>query len=281
VARTIPLPTPELVARMVAAERQCMTDWLQALADLPDNPFGIAIKSFGQATALVCRAIPAQVYNRVFGLTVEDRDHIPAIIDLYEQHGVSPVFDLNPYAIPPYWVEPNIFPALIRHGFSHGAFHQLLYGLPTTDCPALPSDIMIRVVESEDADTFAHVYEQVWGGSGSVRALIGHPRFRCYLAYVAGMPAALGILHIANGVGSMANGLTVPSMRGRGCQTALLHRRIADAARAGCDLLVSQCMPGVTSQNNQLRVGFQIAGSKAWWVRIPQLAVAAQHDPAL
>ncbi len=71
------LPTPELAARLVAAERQCMTDWPQALADLPDNPFGIVIQTFGQATALVCRTIPAQVYNRVFGLTVEDREPYP------------------------------------------------------------------------------------------------------------------------------------------------------------------------------------------------------------
>jgi hypothetical protein len=262
-----PLPTPELAARLVAAERQCMTDWLQALADLPDNPFGIAMQTFGQATALVCRTIPAQVYNRVFGLTVEDRDHIPAIVDFYTEHGASPVFDLSPYAIPPYWVEPNVFPALISQGFYQGAFHQLLYGFPTTDCPALPPGLAIRPVGPEDADTFAQVYDEVWGGSGAVRVLIGHPRFRCYLAFVDGTPAALGILHMANGVGSMANGLTVPSLRGRGCQTALLYQRIADAARAECDLLVSQCMPGVTSQNNQLRVGFQIAGSKTWWVR--------------
>lgn len=269
VSTSKPLPTPELVARMVAAEQQCMTDWLQALADLPDNPFGIVIKSFGHATALVCGTIPAQVYNRVFGLTVEDREHIPAIIDFYTEHGASPVFDLSPYSIPPYWVEPNVFPALIRHGFYQGAFHQLLYGIPTTDCPPAPPELEIRAVGPADADTFADVYDQVWGGSGAVRVLIQHPRFRCYLAFVEGKPAALGILHVANGVGSMANGLTVPSLRGRGCQTALLHRRIADAARAGCDLLVSQGMPGVTSQNNQLRAGFQIAGSKAWWVRSP------------
>jgi hypothetical protein len=262
-----PLPTPDLAARLVAAEQQCMTDWLQALADLPGNPFGIAIQTFGQATALVCRTIPAQVYNRVFGLTVEDRDHIPAIVDFYAQHGASPVFDLNPYTIPPYWVEPNVFPVLVRSGFYQGAFHQLLYGIPTSDAPPLPPQLTIRSVESQDADTFAQVYDQVWGGSGAVRVLIGHPRFRCYLAFVDGIPAALGILHMAHGVGSMANGLTVPSLRGRGCQTALLYQRISDAAQAGCDLLVSQCMPGGTSQNNQLRAGFQIAGSKAWWVR--------------
>jgi GNAT superfamily N-acetyltransferase len=264
-----PLPTPDLVARLVAAERQCMTDWLQALAELPGNPFGIAIQSFGQATALVCRAIPAQVYNRVFGLTVEDREHIPAIVDFYAQHGASPVFDLNPYTIPPYWVEPNVFPALVRSGFYHGAFHQLLYRIPTTECPRLPPQLTIRSVGPRDADTFAQVYDEVWGGSAAVRVLIEHPRFRCYLAYVDGIPAGLGILHMAHGVGSMANGLTAPSLRGRGCQTALLEQRIADAAQAGCNLLVSQCMPGSTSQNNQLRVGFQIAGSKAWWVRNP------------
>jgi len=69
---------------------------------------------------------------------------------------------------------------------------------------------------------------------------------------------------------AMAVGVTVPSLRGRGCQTALLEQRIADVTHAGCDLLVSQCLPGSTSQNYQLRVGFQIAGSQAWWVRGPQ-----------
>src|SRR5688572_28359219 len=91
-----PLPTPNLVARLAAAERQCMSDWLQAMADLPGNPFGIAIQTFGRATALVCRTIPAQVYNRVFGLTVEERDAIPAIVDFYAEHGASPVFEPNP-----------------------------------------------------------------------------------------------------------------------------------------------------------------------------------------
>lgn len=263
------LPTPDLVARLVAAEQQCMTDWLQALADLPGNPFGIAIQTFGQTTALLCRTIPAQVYNRVFGLTVEDRDHIPAIIDFYAEHDISPVFDLSPYTIPPYWVEPNVFPTLVRSGFSHGAFHQLLYGIPAINCPPLPAHLTIRVVGLKDADIFTHVYDQVWGGSDAVRVLIEHPRFHCYLAFVDGSPAALGILHVANDVGSMANGLTIPALRGRGCQTALLYQRITDAARLQCDLLASQCMPGVTSQNNQLRVGFHIAGSKAWWVRNP------------
>ncbi len=105
------------------------------------------------------------------------------------------MFDLSPYSIQPYWVEPNVFPALISQGFYQGAFHQLLYGFPTADSPALPPGLTIRAVQPEDADTFAQVYDEVWGGSGAVRVLIGHPRFRCYLAFVDETPAALGILH--------------------------------------------------------------------------------------
>jgi hypothetical protein len=130
----------------------------------------------------------------------------------------------------------------------------------------MPLSLSIIEVMPDDADTFVEIYEQVWGDGTAVRVLIGQPHFRCYLGYVDETPAALGILHIANEVGSMANGLTIPALRGRGCQTALLHRRIHDAALAGCNLMVSQCRPGVTSQNNQLRAGFHIAGSKAWWV---------------
>ena len=120
-----------------------------------------------------------------------------------------------------------------------------------------------------EATLVAGLYEQVWGDGGAIRVLLGRPAFRCYVAEVAGAPAALGVLHVADGVGSMANALTIPAMRGRGCQTALLRRRIRDAALAGCDLLASQCMPGTPSQRNQLRAGLRIAGSKAWWLPLP------------
>jgi hypothetical protein len=109
----------------------------------------------------------------------------------------------------------------------------------------------------------------VWGAGGAIRVLIGQPRFRCYLAFVDGQAAELGVLHIANRAGSMANGLTVAPFRGRGCQTALLDRRIRDAALAGCDLLVSQCNPSSDSQRNRLCTGFRIAGSKSWWLPLP------------
>ena len=271
----LPLLTTELAQRLIAAERDCMVDWLRAIEAADGNPFGIAIRQFGQATALVCSQIPAEVFNRVLGMTVEDRAHVPAILAFYREHGVNALFDLSPYAIPPFWVQPNLPPLLARHGFYQGAFHHMLYGVPSLDVPAPPEQITIKEVGPDDADDFVRVYEQVWGAGGAIRVLIGRPGFRCYLAFVDGAAAGLGVLHIANRAGSMANGLTAPLFRGRGCQTALLYRRIHDAALAGCDLLVSQCSPGTDSQRNQLRTGFRIAGSKVWW-----LPMAMERDAA-
>lgn len=264
----VPLPATALVQRLVAAERACYVAWLRAMEALPGNPLGVTIRQFGQSTALVCGKIPAEIFNRVFEMTGDDREHIPAILGLYREHGATPLFDLSPYAIPPFWVQPNVPPLLAQHGLYQGAFHQILYGVPTTDVPPTPAHITIKEVTHEDAGEFGRTYEQVWGDGIAIRVLIGQPQFRCYLAYVDGEAAALAVLHVAHGVGSMANGLTVPALRGRGCQTALLRRRIADAAAMGCELLASQCSPGSVSERNQLRVGFHIAGSKAWWVPI-------------
>lgn len=262
------LPTAALVRQLISAERDCLVDWLSAMAELPGNPLQIAIEKFGQTTALVCGRIPAEVFNRVIGLTDADVEHIPAILKLYAHYGARPTFDLNPYEMLPFWEKPKIVPALAQLGFYQGASHQMLYMRPNAQPPIFPSNLSVHEATAADAETFARVYEQVWGDSTAVRVLLGQSHFRCYLAYVDQQPAALGVLHIAAGgmVASMANALTIPSLRGHGCQTALLDQRSFDAAQAGCELLVSQCRPGSTSQNNQLRAGFKIAGTKAWWV---------------
>jgi hypothetical protein len=131
--------------------------------------------------------------------------------------------------------------------------------------------LRVEEIGPAHADEFVRVYETVWGGGGSIRPLVGQSQFRCYLAYVDGQAAALGVLHISGAIGSMANGLTAPQFRDRGCHIALLHHRSRDAAADGCEWLVSQCMPGSISQRNQLRAGFRVAGTKAWWVPLPAL----------
>lgn len=79
----------------------------------------------------------------------------------------------------------------------------------------------------------------------------------------------MDVLHVPEGGGSGATGLTSPPFRGRGCQTALVRRRMRNAATADCDILVSQCRPSGVRERNQHLVSVRVAGIKASCVRPP------------
>lgn len=90
-----------------------------------------------------------------------------------------------------------------------------------------------------------------------MRMFASGPKTECYLARVDGKVAGGGTLAIHDGVAGLFGASTLPEARNRGVQTALLHRRLARAAQAGCDLAVSLAQPGSTSQHNITRQGFQ------------------------
>ncbi len=60
-----------------------------------------------------------------------------------------------------------------------------------------------------------------------------------------------------------------PEFRGRGCQTTLLQRRLADAAAAGATLAIAEASPGSISQRNMERTGLRTAYTKAIWTWEP------------
>jgi len=66
------------------------------------------------------------------------------------------------------------------------------------------------------------------------------PGNRLYVAYVDDTPAATASLYIKDGIGSLSGGATLPAFRKRDCHTSLIQRRIADAAKAGCDLVIGR-----------------------------------------
>jgi len=176
------LPTPDPMRRLVYAERTCYLDWVRAMEAEPGNPFGIAVEGFGAATALACRAIPAQIWNRVFGLTEAEAALDPSILAFYRHHGADVLFDVPPTSVPPFWEGPNVLLTLARHGLHQGAFHQLLHALPRTDVPLPPAHVEVEEIGPERASDFVGLYEQVWGDGGAIRVLLGRPRFRSYLS---------------------------------------------------------------------------------------------------
>ena len=58
-----------------------MVSWLSALEEEPKNPWGIAMRAFGGATALVARDIAVSpVFNRVIGFGPEQVNELDAIV---------------------------------------------------------------------------------------------------------------------------------------------------------------------------------------------------------
>ncbi len=82
--------------------------------------------------------------------------------------------------------------------------------------------------------------------------------FRRYAARDRGTIVAAASLRIDHGLAQLCGAATLPPVRRRGIQSALVHRRLADAARAGCDLAVVTTAPGSKSQENLARAGFGV-----------------------
>lgn len=79
------------------------------------------------------------------------------------------------------------------------------------------------------------------------------------LAWVDGEPAGAGSVVIDDGVGCLSGDSTLSRFRRRGIQQAIQRHRLRMAVEAGCELAVTESVPGGASQRNMERHGFHLA----------------------
>ncbi len=98
--------------------------------------------------------------------------------------------------------------------------------------------------------------------------------WRCYTAALGPeqVPVATASMLIADGVAQLGAGQTLEHARGRGCNAALLHRRLLDAHKAGCQTVfveVGECDLGSWSAvtGNLRKAGFEEAYQGRNWQR--------------
>ncbi len=132
----------------------------------------------------------------------------------------------------------------------------------------------VRVTGPEEAEFWAGVSAQGWTHehpelldfvvetAGVFAAREGSP---CFLAELDGQPGAAGALCIHNGVALFAGAATIPRMRRRGLQAALLRERMRYAFEHGCDLAMMVAEAGSESQRNAERKGFRVAYTRIKW----------------
>lgn len=143
----------------------------------------------------------------------------------------------------------------------------------------LPADepagnVRVRVIGPDEAELWSKVSARGWthehpeleefvqqmGVLSSARK-----QSPCFLAEIDGEPGAAGALCVHEGVALFAGAATVPELRRRGLQAALLHERMRYGFEHGCDLAMMVAQAGSNSQRNAERKGFRIAYTRLKW----------------
>lgn len=131
-----------------------------------------------------------------------------------------------------------------------------------------PPSLTIDEIAPQEADVFEAVVARALGVpvglEAGISSTIGQPGWRYYLARDAGRPIAGGASYVRGEYAWLGFGATIESERRRGAQTALLARRMVDAAADGCkwvsaDTLAETVTRPNQSYRNMCRMGFVTA----------------------
>ena len=136
------------------------------------------------------------------------------------------------------------------------------------------NSITVRIIGPEEFELWSRISARGWTHDhpelmefmiefGAVTA--ARNQTACFLAEVDGQPGAAGALSIHEGVALFAGSSTVPELRRRGLQAALLEARMRYAVNQGCDIAMMVALPGSDSQRNAERKGFHIAYTRTKW----------------
>lgn len=138
----------------------------------------------------------------------------------------------------------------------------------------VPGGIEVVELAAPDEAPFGMIAATGFGLPAWAAALFselpGRPGWRCYVALLDGAPQACAAMLVDGAVAEFGIAATLEPARGRGCQLALLRRRIADAAAAGCETLFVETGERAEdrpagSYRNILRAGFEEAYLRPNW----------------
>jgi len=245
---------------------------LELLRDLAGNRCGVEVRSFGeQIVATAAARLPdIDWMQHVSGVSPGDEEVVPEIASWYQHLGTRPRFEIAP--------ADNFEPlagALADIGARQTAFIDTLWAPAAMPSDGPPAGVDVRVVEpgSGEAELFARVHlgghevpddamSEHWDAVGR---WTDEPNWTCYLASIDGEALGAAALAVSDGIGYLASASTLRRGRGRGCQRALIDRRLTDAAAAGCELIATLATPGMTSHRNLERGGLGVAYTKVMW----------------
>jgi len=207
-----------------------------------------------------------------FGLGIFERLN-PESLDVIERffldRGAPAVHEVSPFAGVP------ALDLLCKRNYRPIETSSVLYRPVEEPTGGVVDHVNVYVIGAEEAQLWANISARGWAHE--------HPEFLetvldfgkiissartgvvCFLAEVDGEPGAAGVLCLHDDVALFGGSSTVPELRRRGLQTALLHERMRYAFDQGCSLAMMVTEPGSNSQRNAERKGFRIAYTRTKW----------------
>lgn len=265
------LVSKENAVMVEQSEIDALEDRLTLVKELEGNPMGVEIKKFGNAVAFSVKNIPGPSFNTIKGICNNNIGDIDSMLDFYSSRDIPARFEITPTKS-----TTELLRTLSINGYFQSGFHTSLYQSMDVDLKLnnepQPS-ILIEEISKNDFDIYGEIYTKGFGMpsflKGNVtennKILLNNGKWTFYMASVKGEPAGVGVLFVKNGVGTLAASATVPELRNKGVQTALIKKRIEKAIELNYTLIVGQAAYGSVSQKNMERAGLKIAYTNAIW----------------
>ena len=264
---SVPVMTREIAARMQDIIDSGHIEGMRCVQRLPGNPYNVRVEQFGDVVATMAVGMPGPGWwNRVKGVNEANVERLDEVLSFLRGNGVRGYIDLAP---------GDFTEALAARLASLGLYAipngVVLYGPCVAVEDPLPEGVEIRELgrSDEELDLFARLwaegFESPPGPETETALRIRRGFFepldnRLYVLYEHGKPVGMAACSIKHGIGYLNVAATLPEFRGRRYHTYLTQRRVADAARAGCELTMGFIGRfGSTSQHNMERGGMRIA----------------------
>jgi hypothetical protein len=268
---------PDLAYWLEMAEARATRDYLEGAREHDDRDLGVQLNEFGGAVTVALTGLDNAFFNRVIGLGIAHpatRTDVSRAAEWFRGLDRTwSVMHVTETAQPVElveWVEGE--------GYSVSRLWPKLWRSLDADITAISSDIRFEQIGREQAAAYERIVLEAFEFPEVLRPVasgsIGRAGWTHYLGRDGDTPVSAGALYIMGDVAWLGFGATLATHRGRGAQSALFARRLADARAAGCRLAITETGPDTPeepnpSYRNMLRAGFQVAYLRPNYVRRP------------
>jgi GNAT superfamily N-acetyltransferase len=258
-------------------EAMAGADLYRAMAESPTNEYRATLAEVAGLEIGSLAALNMGFFNRVVGLGVNrpaTREDVDAVVDFYRGLGQTNVtIQVAPHARP-----ADLRAWLVDRDFVRGRSWAKVWR-ETSDPLTVDTSLRIEEIGPDHVGPWSSIVATAFelpAAAAAAEATIGRRGWQHYLGFDGSVPVTAAAMFIvehagaAGGAGWGANvawlgfGATLPEARGRGGQSAMFTRRLADAAQLGCRIAITETGEDTPeepnpSYRNMIRTGFHLA----------------------